>query len=94
MRSSPNPQSKSRHGCLGSLAKLVLIFALGAVLVLAITAAFKPWGFFLGGKFHIIPSWQGWGTLHAKSGNYILLVDLNTNIKGRRASDLKGVAYL
>jgi hypothetical protein len=94
MRPSPNPQNKSRHGCLGSLAKQVVIFALGAVLVLGITAAFKPWGFFLGGKFHITPSWQGWGTLHAKSGNYILQVRLDTNIKGRRSSDLKGIAYL
>jgi hypothetical protein len=94
MRLSPNPQSKSRHACLGSLGKLVLIFALGAVLVLAITAAFKPWGFFLGGKFHLIPSWQGWGTLHAKSGNYIVQVQLDTNIKGRRSSDLRGVGYL
>ena len=94
MLSPPNLQSKSRQGCLGSLAKLVMIFALGAVLVLAITAAFKPWGFFLGGKFHIIPSWQGWGLLHAKSGNYVVQVNLNTNIKGRRSSDLRGVAYL
>jgi hypothetical protein len=94
MHSPQNPQSKSRQGCLGCLGKLVVIFLLGAVVVLAITAAFKPWGFFLGGKFHIIPSWQGWGTLHAKSGNYILQVHLDTNIKGRRSSDLKGVAYL
>jgi hypothetical protein len=89
-----NPQGRSRQGCLGCLGKLILLFALGAVLVLGITAAFKPWGFFLGGKFHLLPSWQGWGILHAKSGNYVLQVNVNTNIKGRRSSDLRGVAYL
>ena len=94
MHSPQNPRSKSRQGCLGCLGRLVLLFALGTVLVLGITAAFKPWGFFLGGKFHILPSWQGWGLLHAKNGNYVLRVDLNTNIKGRRSSDLRGVAYL
>jgi hypothetical protein len=93
----PSPQNsprKSRHGCLGCLGQLALYLALGTVLVLGITAAFKPWGFFLGGKFHILPSWQGWGILHAKSGNYVLRVDLNTNIRGRRSSDLRGIAYL
>jgi len=94
MPSPQNPHSKSRGGCLGCLGRLVLLFAFGAVLVLGITAAFKPWGFFLGGKFHILPSWQGWGILHAKSGNYVLQVHLDTNIKGRHSSDLRGVAYL
>jgi len=94
MPSPQNPQSKSRQGCLGCLGKMALYFVLGTVLILAITAAFKPWGFFLGGNFHIIPSWQGWGTLHAKSGNYVLQVNMNTNIKGRRSSDLRGAALL
>jgi hypothetical protein len=94
MRSPQNPQSKSRQGCLGCLGKLVVYFVVGAIVVLAITAAFKPWGFFLGGKFHIIPYWQGWGRMQAKSGNYILLVRLEPNIKGRQSSDIRGVAYL
>src|ERR1700687_2786064 len=94
MPSPQNPQSKSRQGCLGCLGKLVLYFALGAVVVLAVTAAFKPWGFFLGGKFHVIPYWQGWGRMQAKSGDYILFVRLEPNIKGRRSSDIRGVAYL
>jgi len=89
-----NPPSKARPGCLGCLGRMVLYLLLGSMVVLAITAAFKPWGFFLGGKFHILPYWQGWGTLHARSGNYILLVRLEPNIKGRRSSDIKGVAYL
>jgi hypothetical protein len=95
MHSPPKPLSKSRHGCLlGCLGQLIKYFALGMVLVLGITAAFKPWGFFLGGKFHVIPSWQGWGILHAKNGNYVVRVDMNTNIQGRRSSDLRGTAYL
>lgn len=94
MHSPQIPHSKSRAGCLGCLGKLALYLALGMVLVLGITASFKPWGFFLGGKFHILPSWQGWGILHAKSGKYVLRVDLNTNIQGQRSSDLRGMAYL
>lgn len=41
---------------------------------MAITAVFAPWGYFMGGSFHILPYWQGWGTLQAKSGKYVLFV--------------------
>jgi hypothetical protein len=64
MRSPQNPLSKPRLGCLGSL---VAFFVLGVVFVLALTAVFAPWGFYLGGNFHIVPYWQGWGRLRAKA---------------------------
>jgi len=48
---------RSRMGCLGCLPRALLGLALGCLLVLVITAVFAPWGFFLGGKFHIIPYW-------------------------------------
>ena len=28
-------------------------------------AALHPWGFYLGGHRHLLPIWQGTGTLHA-----------------------------
>ena len=86
-----------RAGCLGCLPRLLLILALGCVLILAITAAFAPWGFYLGGRFHWIPYWQGWGTLHAKSGNYVVFVRFEPKPGGRSilpSSHLGGTAYL
>jgi hypothetical protein len=64
----------SRLGCLGFLSRVLLTLALSAAALLLITAVFAPWGFFLGGRFHLIPSWQGWGTLQAKSGTYVVYV--------------------
>jgi hypothetical protein len=75
----------------------VLGLALGAALFLLITAAFAPWGFFLGGKFHIIPYWQGWGTVSAKSGKYILFVRFQPRPSGSKimpGPSVGGVAYL
>ena len=62
---------RSRFGCLGCLPQVFLALALGVALMLAITAIFAPWGFYLGGQFHIIPYWQGFGALYAKCGKYL-----------------------
>jgi len=65
--------------------------------MLAVTAVYAPWGFYMGGKFHIIPYWQGWGTLHARSGDYILYVGFEPSPRGSRmfpASNLTGNGYL
>jgi len=88
---------KSRHGCLGCLPRLILALALGCALVLAITAVFAPWGFFLGGPFHIIPYWQGWGALQTKSGKYVVFVRFEPTPNGSKVyphPSVKGVAYL
>jgi len=60
---------KRRTGCLGCLWQLVVLLTLGSVLLIAITGVFYPWAFYLGGKFHIVPMWYGWGTAHAQSGD-------------------------
>jgi len=63
---------KSGRGCLmlmifGTLAAIVFGFAL--------TAIFSPWGFFMGGRFHLYPQWQGWGRLHSSTaGDFVLFV--------------------
>jgi hypothetical protein len=42
---------------------------------LAILAVFAPWAFFLGGNFHPLAYWRGWGTVRTASGqNYVLTV--------------------
>lgn len=58
---------------------------------------FAPWGFYLGGQFHILPDWQGWGTLPAKSGKYVVYVRFQPRASGSRiypAPSVGGVAYL
>src|SRR5690349_15195292 len=96
----PTPRRR-RPGCLGCLGQLVwqlaVILVLGSILVLAMTGVFYPWAFYLGGKFHIILYWQGWGEMHAKSGDYVVLVRFGPTPRASRIiphSNLKGVAYL
>jgi hypothetical protein len=49
---------KSARGCLA----LMIVGTVGAVIFgFAATALFTPWGFFMGGRFHLYPQWQGWG---------------------------------
>ena len=94
---SPLAPRRSRAGCLGCLPRLLLVLALGTGLVLLITAVFAPWGFFLGGSFHIIPYWQGWGTLSAKSGTYIVFVRFEPTPNGSKVMphpSVKGTGYL
>src|SRR5215469_16379020 len=65
--------------------------------VMAVTAVYAPWGFYSGGKFHIIPYWQGWGTLHAHSGDFHLSVSFEPSPRGSRmfsSSNLRGTGHL
>ena len=97
-RTFPQPAGrKLRTGCLGCLGQLVVVLVLGSVLLVAITGVFYPWAFYLGGKFHIIPMWFGWGTAHAKSGDYVVWVQFEPTPRGSRmylASNLTGNAYV
>ncbi len=89
---------RQRRGCLGCFATVVATLVFGLLVVMGLTAVLTPWAFYLGGSFHIIPSWQGWGTLHAKSGDYSVFVRfgpaLRTSSRLYPASRLKGIGYL
>jgi hypothetical protein len=90
-------RKKRRVGCLGCLWQVGLILVLGSILLVAMTGVFYPWAFYLGGKFHITPYWQGWGHLHAKSGDYLLFVRIEPTSRGSRMyleTNLTGMAYL
>lgn len=79
------------------MVQLTILFVLGCVLMLAITGVFAPWGFYLGGKFHWLPYWQGIGTMHAKSGRYIVYVYFYPTPSGQRIvpeSAVSGMGYL
>ena len=73
MATLPTPRKTSRIGC---LTQLVLLFLLCGVAVVGVLALLAPWGFYMGGRFHLIPMWQGWGRLHSNSagGDYALYV--------------------
>jgi hypothetical protein len=95
----PGPGTKrAKMGSLGCLGRVLLYFALAAVALLAADAVFAPWGFYMGGNFHIFPVWQGWGRLHSKvSGDYVLFVRIEPSPRGSRiipGSSLTGVGYL
>jgi hypothetical protein len=100
LRNSTLPQlapRKARGGCFGCLWQVGLVLLLGAVLITALTGLFYPWAFYLGGKFHIVPLWQGWGKAHAKSGDYLVWVQFEPTPRGSKMyleSNLTGLAYV
>jgi hypothetical protein len=66
---------KARHGC---LVQVLGALAFGVVVVLAVSAIVAPWAFYMGGNFHIIPQWTGWGRMHSNlAGDYVLYVQLS-----------------
>jgi hypothetical protein len=82
MQLSPKTQ-RERAGC---LARSFGFLVLGTLCVIALTAIFAPWGFFLGGHFHPLPVWQGWGKMHSAAGDYVLFVQMFPTSGGRRNS--------
>jgi hypothetical protein len=64
-------KARSRLGCLGQLLMLALILV-GVGLLYAILT---PWAFFMGGNFHPLGSWAGWGLMKSKTaGDYVLFL--------------------
>lgn len=87
---------KGRTGCLGCFGQVGLILVVFGIVMLAVTAVFAPWAFYLGGSFHVLPWWQGWGKLHAKSGDYLMYVRIQpaTGTKTYLETNLGGEAYI
>ena len=82
---------RSPVGCLAScLGHLIVIFILGSLVVLAVYVVIAPWGFYLGGQFHALAYWQGWGTMHGPSGDYAVFVRLFPNPRSRSGLNLSG----
>ncbi len=77
MKHSAIQNPRKRGSCLGDIGKFFVLLALLAIGYLAVVAVFGPWMYYLGGSFHLIPVWQGWGTLQAPSGNFTLYVFLS-----------------
>jgi hypothetical protein len=87
--------SRARHGC---MVQVLGALVFGIMVVLAVTAVFMPWAFHMGGQFHIIPQWTGWGRLHStRAGDYILYVQLSParpSRFGRNVPHISGRAVL
>ena len=68
------PSSKPPRRKLTGTTQLVVFFLL-LVVVGALYVGLYSWGFFLGGNFHPLPDWAGWGKMHSTSaGDYLLYV--------------------
>ncbi len=79
----PVPRRRGRLGCLG---RILAFLVLGAITILLIDAVFAPWAFFLGGRFHPLAFWQGWGRLHSLAGSdYVLFVRMWPKPRSRHA---------
>lgn len=82
---------------MGCFTRVLLSLLLGCVLVLAINAVFNPWSFFMGGRFHLIPMWRGWGRMHSSvaGGDYLLFISMSPHTgRGRGLSHVTGSAVL
>lgn len=90
--------AKRRAGCLGCFGQVVLILFVGLLVSYLLMAAFSPWGFYLGGHFHPIPMWQGWGKIHTPNGgDYVLYVSVWPATRGRSHfgfASLTGTGYV
>jgi hypothetical protein len=89
-----NTSNKTKSG---GVKQLFPILALLVVAVVVLPAIFMPWAFFMGGSFHIIPTWQGWGKMHSKTagGDYVIRISIYPKT-GRRVgyTHVNGTAWL
>jgi hypothetical protein len=66
------------------------------MLVACVYIGLYPWAFLMGGNFHLLPYWCGWGRMHSSTaGDYLLYVEISpftryvqsvvpqTNVTGR-----------
>jgi hypothetical protein len=71
----PTPPPGRRKAGPGCLVQALVVLVLGVVVTMGAMALVTPWGFYMGGHFHIIPQWTGWGQMHSKiAGDYALSV--------------------
>lgn len=87
------PPRRARHGCVVQVLGALL---LGGVVLAGVMAIVAPWGFFIGGHFHIIPQWSGWGQMHSKiAGDYAVLVTFSPKTgRGLGLTHVSGNAWL
>jgi hypothetical protein len=64
-----------------------VVAALCGAALLGAIALFAPWGYYLGGGFHVLPYWQGWGTMRSKTGGeYLVFMSMHPESPTRLGS--------
>jgi hypothetical protein len=84
------PPFHAKRGCAGCLVQCVLALAFGLAIAAALCVILAPWGFYLGGNFHLFPTWQGWGVVHEPEGDYVVRVWISPRLRGNRGLYLSG----
>jgi hypothetical protein len=91
MKQIPNlPPFHAKRGCAGCLVQCVLALAFGLVVVAVVCVIVAPWGFYLGGNFHLFAHWEGWGVVHEPEGDYVVRVQIFPRLRGNRGMSLSG----
>ena len=71
-RQVSKPARRTLSGGMQWIFVLLLLILVGAAY-----AGMYSWGFFLGGNFHLLPYWTGWGKMHSPTaGDYFLYVEV------------------
>lgn len=71
-RRAPEPPRRKLTGARQWIVLFLMLIGVGALYVISFA-----WGFFLGGSFHPIPYWTGWGRMHSNTaGDYFLYVEV------------------
>jgi len=73
----PSAQRAKPQGRRLTAAQQCIVLFLMVIAAGAVYAGLYPWGFFLGGNFHLLPYWTGLGKMHSKTaGDYFLYVEI------------------
>jgi hypothetical protein len=95
MKHSAIQTPRKRGSCLGDIVKLFFLLVILGVGYFVVIGVFAPWTYYLGGSFHLLPIWQGWGTIQEPSGNFPLYVFLSRPETGKLGiSYMSGTAQL
>jgi hypothetical protein len=88
----PRERHRSVPGCLaGCFTQIFGALAFGCLVLLVVYVIVAPWGFYLGGQFHALPYWQGFGTMHGPGGDYAVFVSIYPSTRsGGSAFHLSG----
>jgi hypothetical protein len=91
---SGRPNRRRSGGKKPGLAIMLVLILAGIVYVVT-----SPWAFFMGGHFHPLGYWAGWGRMHSKTaGDYLLYVEISPQPRPLEKiiphTFLKGIAHL
>jgi hypothetical protein len=66
---------RPRRPLSGATQWIVLLLAL--IFAVAVYVGLYPWAFFMGGNFHPLGFWRGWGHMPSATGDFLLYVEIS-----------------